>query len=51
MFKSIALLVSSCVSAQQVIDLRNPQGLQTLMQLNSMIDPNALQNTIMNLKQ
>jgi len=30
--------------------MQNPYSIQTLMQLNAMIDPSALQGSIMNLK-
>ena len=49
MFKTISLFFTGIVSAQQV-DVRNPYGLRTLVNLNNMIDPNALQPTIINLR-
>lgn len=49
MFKRISLFFAGMVSAQQV-DLQNPYGLRTLVNLNNMIDPHALQPTILNLR-
>jgi len=48
MFKSFALIASSAVSAQQQI---TPEALQSLLQLNSMIQPEQFQGSIMNLRQ
>ena len=48
MFKRISLLFAGMVSAN--VDPQNPYGLRTLMNLNSMVDPHALQPTILNLQ-
>jgi len=47
MFKRISLFFAGMVSAN--VDPQNPYGLRTLVQLNNMVDPHALQPTILNL--